>query len=142
MEEYWERWRPYPDLAPQYGVVTYKENSDEFRILLFDEKDWSKEVWVVFDTTVEAYRTTDESYRLQTIYFLNDKYGGEFYASWTFFKVQNSLYLKWLQEESEGTFAPDQFQHFAFIDDDLILDVVCMHEPRFEFVTSVEKESE
>ena len=134
MNEEWVQWLPDLPLANKYDIDKIIHDLDDFRMLLTDTQDSKNQVWVIFDKSIDVFRSTDESYCLKTIHLLNKKYGKDFYVKWTFFKVQNSLYVEWLYEQSFETFPKEGYTHFAFIEDNAIVDVVSVYEPRFEFV--------
>ena len=136
MAEHWTRWYPSEvSLAPKYHIDTIIHDLDNFRMLLTDKQNEKQQVWVIFEHSIDIFRNTDESYCLKTITMLTEKHGKEFYTEWTFFKVENSEYLRWIFEQSLETFPQEWYTHFAFLEDNSIVDVVSNYEPRFEFVT-------
>jgi hypothetical protein len=137
MKEQWTRWEPVQGLAAKYYIDAIYDTIDEgLKIVLSDINDRKKKVRVIFEKGIDAYRSTDESYRLGTIDDLDIEYGTEFYAYWTFFKVTNSSYVKWLSEESYGCWDSLPWIHFSFVALDSIIDVVTVYEPRVEFIES------
>ena len=134
MLEQWTRWEPIQGLAKKYCIDSIIDDTKGFSILLSEYYDEKKKARVVFENSVDAYRSTNESFRLSILYDLSGKHGNEFYAGWTFFKVTNSLYIQWLFEQSYGTSESLNFIHFSFISDDSILDVVTNYEPRVELI--------
>ncbi len=135
MQEKWIRWEPISNLSAKYYIDSISDNIKEFKIVLSEYRDKKKKVQVIFKNSVDAYRSTDESFRLGTIYNLGDQYGKKFYAEWTFFKVINSTYILWISEQSFGITDSLSFIHFSFIAEDSILDVVTTYEPRVELIT-------
>ena len=105
MEENWQRWELGSQLSLKYYIDSISDRVDGFRILLSDANDESKKVEVLFEDSVHAYRSTDESYRQSTINNLDERYGTEFYGDYTFFKVSNSEYIHWLSLQSYGVTA-------------------------------------
>ena len=135
--EQWIRWEPIPELENKYYIDSLIDTIERFEILLVDTKTGYKKVRVVFEYGVDAYRCTGEQFRLKLIGRLNEKYGIDFYAKWTFFKVENSFYFEWLSEESDelsDPFFDGKALHFSFITDDYVLDVISFHEPKVEFI--------
>jgi len=131
MTEEWVKWKPLPDLSNSYYIDEILDRIKNFNFLLTDYNDERKKLRVIFEHSVDAYRSTDESYRQKTLYDLGNKHGTEF-TKWTFFKVYNSSYIQWLSEDSYEFLDKDSFTHFCFIAADSILDVVTNYEPRFE----------
>ena len=99
MTEQWIRWEPISGLADKYEIESISDTFDRFTVILSDLKDEEKKVKVTFEGSVDAYRAVNESFRLKTFSELHEKYGVDFYGWWTFFKVADSEYLKWLSEQ-------------------------------------------
>jgi hypothetical protein len=64
---------------------------------------------------------------------LTEKYGREFYKNWSFFKVTNSEYVKWLSEKSCAYADEFSFTHFSIVGSDEIIDVLARYEPTVAF---------
>ena len=133
MTEQWTKWEPAPALIKKYWIDAVLDTADDFSILLSDANNANK-IQVIFENSVDAYRNADETYRYKLICDLNEKYGGDFYGSWTLFKVLNSEYLKWISEQSCTISDNRSLQHFSFIAADSVLDVVAPYEPMIKFM--------
>ena len=134
MNEQWTKWVPITGLAQKYYIDSISDNIKEFSILLSEYYDRKKKIKIIFENSVDAYRSTDESFRLTTMEKLGQKYGRSFYGDWTFFKVTNSSYIQWLCDESYASSYTSSFIHFSFIAGDSILDVVTNYEPKIEVI--------
>lgn len=132
MKEQWERWEPISGLANKYYIDSIIDEARGFKVILSESDDETKKILVLFEDSIDAYRNTDESFRLKIIHDLDQKYGTDFYGDWTFFKVTNSTYIQWLSEQSYGTSDYQSFVHFSFITADSILDVITNYEPKVE----------
>lgn len=132
-EEYLIKWTPIEGLASGYYIDSISESIDGFKIILSESKDINKKVSVRFEQGIDSYRCTNESFRLKAIYELNEKYH-EQNDGWTFFKVVNSSYIRWMLDESYGTACSLPFVHFYFNAEEVILDVVADREPTVEFL--------
>lgn len=130
MDENWQRWEIGSELSSKYYIDSISDRVDGFRILLSDANDESKKVEVLFEDSVHAYRSTDESYRQSTINNLDERYGTEFYGDYTFFKVSNSEYIHWLSLHSYGIAESEPLYHFSFLAVDSVLDVIATYEPK------------
>ncbi|KKC50156.1 hypothetical protein VE23_24420 [Paenibacillus sp. D9] len=130
MEKNWQRWEVEvgSDLSSKYYVESISDSINGFRILLSDANDESKRVEVLFEDSVRAYRSTDESF--STINNLDGRYGTEFFSDNTFFKVTNSEYIHWLSLQSYGIAESETFFHFSFLAVDSIVDVIAAYEPK------------
>ncbi|MEV2911262.1 hypothetical protein ABNF65_22305 [Paenibacillus larvae] len=134
MEEKWGRWEPKVGLSSKYYVESLSDSIKGFRILLSDVNDEKKKIEVTFKESVHAYRSTDESFRQSSINIIDEKYGTEFYAEWTFFKVNNSKYIQWLSEQSYGIAESETLIHFSFVARDSIVDVIAAYEPEIKII--------
>jgi len=135
MEEKWTRWEPIDGLEGQYAIKSVIEDTEAFTLNLFKWDDSKKKVLITFDGIVCSYRSTDETYRDKLICDLEEKYGATFLSGWTFFKVNNSNYVKWLSEQSYGI--SDHFsctQHFSILGVDCVFDIIASYEPKVEII--------
>lgn len=132
MQENWERWEPVSGLSSKYYVESLSDTVEGFRVVLSDANDEKKKVEVIFEDSVHAYRSTDESFRQSIINTIDERYGTEFYTEWTFFKVSNSEYIQWLTEQSYGIAESEPLMHFSFLAVDSIVDVIAAYEPKIK----------
>ena len=119
-------------MSSKYYVESLSDSIKGFRILLSDVNDEKKKVEVTFKDSVHAYRSTDESFRQSSINIIDEKYGTEFYAEWTFFEINNSKYIQWLSEQSYGIAESETLIHFSFVARDSIVDVIAAYEPEIK----------
>ena len=129
MEEKWIQWRPLENLASKYYIDSVVDMIDNFTVNLVDARSEKHKVEIVFLEGVEAYTRVDESFRVKIIHELGEKYGDGFYGDWTFFKVDNSAYVKWLSDQSYTWSDTRTFTHFCLISADVLLDIVTNYEP-------------
>lgn len=133
MKEQWIRWNLKPRLSNNYYCESLTDTPDDgLQIRLFDREN--NKLLISFADSVDAYRTTDENFVFKTIEYLQKNYGKEFYSSWSFFKIENSEYLKWLKKESGGVFDIYELQHFCFWTIDTRIDVAAHFEPEIIFL--------
>lgn len=135
MSEQWERWEPIRSLSSKYYIESISDSIKCFKITLCESDDERKKVEVVFEDSVHAYRSTDESFNLKTINTLDEQYGTKFYSNWTFFKVNNSEYTNWLSKQSYGIADSQPLIHFCLIASDSIVDVIAAYEPKIERIS-------
>ena len=129
MEEKWIQWRPLENLASKYYIDSVVDMIDNFTVNLVDARSEKHKVEIVFLEGVEAYTRVDESFRVKIIHELGEKYGTGFYGDWTFFKVDNSAYVKWLSDQSYTWSDKHTLTHFCLISADVLLDIVTNYEP-------------
>lgn len=128
MQEKWSRWEPIAGLSTNYYSESILDTAEDgFKIHIFDHT--GKKVLISFSNSVEAYRSTDDSFTYETLDFLNNNYGPEFYNNWTFFKIENSEYLEWLKKQSGGTFEMYSLKHFCIFTINAMIDIAVSYEP-------------
>lgn len=130
MIEQWTRWEPIEGLEGKYDVEFIVNNLKEFTMLLVNPYNTETKIQVIFENSVNAYTKTNESYRQRIVSDLSDEYGSDFYGAWTFFKVNNSTYLRSLLQQPSGSINSSKFIHFAFVAYDSIIDVIATYEPK------------
>lgn len=136
MQEKWIRWEPAKKLAPKYYIESITDRvEDKFNMVLSDSET-KKKVLVSFPHGVDAYRSTDESFILLTINTLDETYGTNFYGDWTFFKVEDSEYLKWISSQTYNIYDKSKFPfiHFCILGIDSMVDIITTYEPTITFL--------
>ena len=134
MAEQWTRWEPTQGLSAKYYIDNISNDIKEFNILLSESKNENIKILISFDHSVDAYRSTYESFRQKTLAFLDEEYGTQFYSDWTFFKVSNSTYLKWLSEQSYGITNSISPTHFVIYAMNFVLDIAATYEPKVQLI--------
>jgi len=136
MSEKWTLWKPIPNLEDKYFIESMCDMMDGFHIIFAPGERGSraKKVKFFFEGSVTAFRITEEGCRVETIAYLDITYQENPYADWTFFKVENSSYLKWLSEQSSTISDHLNLQHICCITDDSFLDIATRYEPEISFI--------
>jgi hypothetical protein len=126
MSEQWIKLEPLPGLARCYDIDHIFYNGAELSIVLSKADDnKGTRVRVTFTGPVESYRNTYETFRVSI---------SKLYQGGTFFKIENSEYIKWLSEQSCGIDSNFQFIHVVIATDDKVVDIIAKQEPQVEFV--------
>jgi hypothetical protein len=133
-QKLWARWTPIPKLSEKYYIDAINDTAEGLKIILSEEKNEKKNLQIVFDSSVHSCMNTNETFRLKAIYTLREKYNSEFYTTWTFFKVTNSRYVKWVGEQSLGIVELESLTHFSIVSVDSVVDIVAAYEPKVEFI--------
>lgn len=131
--EQWEHWMPINNLSKKYYIDYILSDSKIFKIILTDINNVKNKVHVVFEDSIHAFKWVDEIYRFKKIEQLNKQFGTNFCEEWTFFKVTNSDYLKWISDQSYGISDDRDLIHFSFIGANSILDVIDI-DPKVEII--------
>ena len=134
MEEQWKPWDVDSRFNKKYSIESMIDDTENFRIKLFETMSERNDIELVFPDSVIAYCSTDESFRQQTIENLHQCYGGEFYANTTFFWIENSKYLKKIQEESYGVYSQEGLMHFCIMAGDSFVDIITTYEPEIHIL--------
>ncbi len=127
MEE-WIRWEPIKDLSGKYYIDSLAI-SERGLIIQLSDHDKVKKIEILFDSAIDGYRYTNESFCFKIFGDLSQKYGTEFYKDFSFFKITNSEYLKWLSEKSRTWSDQFPFVHFCILGGDEVIDVLARYEP-------------
>lgn len=134
MQENWVQWNPLKGIVGKYDVDRVSMDERGLIIQLYSENNITKKVEVHFSYTLDAYRYTNDSFAFNICGDLSQKYGVDFYGTWSFFKVTNSRYLQWLSEQSCAYSNEFTFTHFSFIGTDSIVDILARYEPAVTFI--------
>ena len=131
--EVWTQWKPAECLEPKYHIDLFFEDPDDFKVMLSSSEDKNKKNTLIFEAPVFAYRKVDKKFRQNLIKLLDEKCGSEFCGTWSFFKVSDSSYINWINEQSYGWSNYIGVTHFSIIADDSVFDIVSSYEPKVIF---------
>ncbi|MFA5998755.1 MAG: hypothetical protein WC747_01920 [Candidatus Babeliales bacterium] len=131
--EKWTRWEPINGLSGKYYLDYFAWSEKGFVVELISGKK-EKRIQILFDDYIDSFRYTNESFCFKIFGDLSDQYGDDFYGDWSFFKVTNSEYLKWLSDKSRTWSDQIQFIHFCILGGDEVIDIVTNYEPKVRFI--------
>jgi len=126
-------------LLPMYMSITnIVFNKGKLDILLEsplgedDEKRYylQEEVLITFESGIEAVRFADEGYRTLSGPTVYDAKKKEFTGRYMF-KVENSEFIRWLEEERGREFE-DEVNHYFILSSMLVVDVIAKSEPKIK----------
>lgn len=135
MKEQWIKWEPVEGLAAYRDLEIIAEDSTRLKIVLYHCEDDTKTLQVTFDKSIDAYRSTNESYLFNTMGYIEKSCGQPLFRAWTIFKVANSNYLKTFLNLSSDIKNTAPFIHFSFLTTEEFIDVIATYEPTFKFIT-------
>lgn len=133
MEE-WIRWEPIKGLLGKYYIDSFGMSEEWDLVIQLSDHNNSKKIEIRFNGCIDAYRYTNDSFVFKVPSDLSKKYGDEFYANWSFFKITNSEYLQWLSEKSYEYSQDFPFRHFCIIGGDEIIDILARYEPEVKII--------
>lgn len=131
VKEEWKKWEPIKNVSAKYYIDYILNDSKIFKIILIERDNEFNKVSILFESSIHAFRWSDETYRYKTIIMLSEKYGRSFYSG-TLFKITNSDYIKWLLDQSNKIKNENDLIHFSFIGANSVLDVIGTAEPIVE----------
>ncbi|ASS89275.1 hypothetical protein ACTHHL_06005 [Aeribacillus composti] len=126
--EQWKRWIPLDDIPSTIYNDMLLDGKDGV-ILEFSDENGEKKVVVNFKEGVLSYRNTDEGSLLETLNYLDQYYGTDFYSDWSLFKVKNSEYLKWFHKESCGIYESREVEHYVFLTSNDVIEILSIYPP-------------
>ncbi|MCI8408533.1 MAG: hypothetical protein HFJ09_04585 [Lachnospiraceae bacterium] len=110
-----------------YGL-NIKFISDDFDGLTVILENNELELFSIRWADVESYCRSTEEVRFKFIAGEWQQVRKEF-PNWSFFKVTNSPYIKWIKEQAGGFMDEDKLIHFMIVSTDYVLDIVSKYEP-------------
>ena len=128
MLEQWNRWEPIEGIPEKMTMesLCFDKNGT---LIVLESEDGGTKVQILFEDSVLSLRNTDEGRRLKTINFLEKMYGTDYYTSWTLFKVTNSTFVEWFNEETYNIYADYNIEHYVFLTSDEVVEVLSTYSP-------------
>ncbi len=84
-KEQWIKWEPIEGLDTVYTINEISNNLKDFTVLLIDLDNDKKKIRIFFKDSVDAYRYTEECYRLNIGSLFTQPTGENLYGRWGFF---------------------------------------------------------
>ncbi len=132
IQEQWEQWIPAENLSSEYFIESIIDHKKKLEIILCDSQNPEKKLFIIFEDFIGAYKWTDESFKLETFYFLSNVYGKFFFSKWSFFKVFNSPFLDIISKKFLAYAKSQHFLHFSIFEPDGVLDIISLTEPKIK----------
>jgi hypothetical protein len=125
-------WKPIEGLEGEFHIYSTTFDSKGLKIVLYKDIDPKKGVIVHFPN-IESYRITDELFAMHLLLgpYTPPKEGLQ---HWTFFKVENSEYLKWASYQSKVVAESLELIHYAIWTRDWQVDVLSSTEPDMKLI--------
>ena len=126
----WRTWKKEVKLYGRYYVDEIVDNFEGLFIKLSgDVKNPKSNIMLRFKDNVYAYRSIEESWNLRLIDKLETQYGQAFYENEMFFVVEDSEYVKSIQQDSKGIIEKGQVFQFTILACDYFIDIITDYEP-------------
>ena len=131
--EKWIRWDLSEALLTKYYLdsLSWPDKGLSLRLRAANNEQI---IEILCNDSIDAFRYTNESFCFQIFENLSKQYGDDFYKNWSFFKIQNSQYLKWLSDKSHGWSDGFSCTHFCILGGDEIIDIVTDYEPQIKIL--------
>ena len=122
-----EKWVPLVpnniDVSKSYIFESFINGPRTFEIVLIDNTSSNKKILINFPYRAFAYRTTKIEFQESTLEVVRRLKGNDFF-DWPFFKIDNSHYIEWLVKQSCGINQIHEFDHFVFLSQDVVIEVI------------------
>lgn len=130
LKEQWVMWEPLSKLKNDFDIDCVIDGcEDGFKVVVGDNNNEKKKIYIKFKFGVSAYRNTDELYAwaMQKDFLRDGSY---------FYKVINSKYIQWLSDISNEVSIAVQpnMQHFIIFSEESTLEILASYEPTVEFI--------
>lgn len=136
MQEKWLKWDPIQSSAKFYWLDSFsKSENNDLKIIFTEIESPTKGLSIIFKTGVKAYQHTNESCCYER--FNNDDYPNDFFIQQSFFKIQNSNFLKSFMHPSLKLNEEQKLIHFCFLAYDDLIDVLAINEPEITFFNTL-----
>ncbi|OVE70668.1 hypothetical protein CCS79_01470 [Clostridium diolis] len=129
--EGWSRWGEDKNLPKKMELESLTDGKDGLVLKFCDSECSDRKINVIYSNMVLAYRNRDEGDYLKTFKHLSDTYGDEFYTKWSLFKVKNSEFIEWFNEESLNVheYQKESIEHYVFITVNDVIEIISPNSP-------------
>lgn len=134
MKEKWSLWQPIPKTSKEYNLKSYSTDYDSgLQFIVTD--DSNKKISITLEGYICSYRITNESFFMETLLFLKENYGEDFYVNNKFFIIENSEYLEWIKKQVDPiAFEYYSFKHYCIFLHNEIIDIISDYEPEVKYL--------
>lgn len=120
-------WRPVEGVPARLYCEAIHDDYEGFRILLRGEDANSSVLRITFDPAL-AYRNIDEGNLLRTLVKVDN------IRESSLFTVENSTWIEWFREESDGIYEGREIVHYAIYTPNDCIDVLAEFDPLVEWL--------
>lgn len=127
--EKWHSWQPLKKMIGNYYIKSCT-NNDFYNLTIILGKynaQIETEVHIQIDG-IEAYKVTNETYKLKTWTYLSTTYR-DLDRKWPLFRIEQSAFLQQLSDESNEISDALHFKHYCIMDSEWVIDIATPTEP-------------
>lgn len=129
-KEQWKRFDHTQEIPGTLGCDLIRYDKDGL-ILAYTSEDGQKKITILFDTLVYSFKHSMESVYIKTqLSFSKEDHEKLFSGNNWIFELENSKYLRWIQEEGDGMFEYESLRHFVFYTFSDVIEVLCCFTPQ------------
>jgi hypothetical protein len=121
MDMKWNIWKPKDNLIEKYHIDSVIDSGSGLIIKLSNGIS-NKKLMVKWGGVVESHMYSKEG-------FNRELYNSSESEKWTFFKMDDSKYIKWIKEQSCGIYEDHKLKHFIIVGSNAVLDLIVRREP-------------
>jgi len=130
MQETWNTWKPLANIPKRLYLEELKDNYDGLTLSFRGEKENLDYLIVFFDSAI-SYRNHDEGDLLRTLNEVHE------HDVWPFFKVENSHYLEWFNQENFDIHKNKAIVHYLFATPNDVIDVLSFDSPVLRWAPNI-----
>jgi len=123
----WKKWTPKGNVFPKFDIEFIDNNTKGIFIKLKNNYEYSQSMIVTFCVMWFSYKVIKTKDYCRTIEILKKQKGPDFVDSWSLFEVEDSDYLRWVQEESHGVYEDydgPKIKHYVFMGTNIIFEIL------------------
>ena len=132
--EKWYNWQPLQKMHGEYYIKSCTNHDFCSLTIILGQYNAPSETEIHIQINgIEAYKVTNETYKLKIWTYLSDTHKG-LNRKWPLFRIEESAFLRQLSDESNGISNSLHFKHYCIMDSEWVIDIVTPAEPVVEIV--------
>lgn len=136
MQEIWKPCKPFhAEIIKKSHIVSISDDYEDLIIFLSNNKG-SNVPWatITFLGPVSSYTALEGDFINGIKISIAHAYGESFLKSYSFFEIENSLYLDWVSKQSLSIIGLPYDKHFCIVLDCFIIHAIASNEPRIDLL--------
>jgi len=128
-----KKWQPIEKVVAPLRLIQFLDNYSGLNIILQEKKLTRNIVIINYNGAVFSYRVSKNKNLDNRFSWLRQIYGEKFFE-WPFYKSNNSEYLGWLEKRSCGLNEGFNIEHYIFVTNDYLIDVLSSYSPTVKLI--------